>query len=273
MSERETIAATAGSPATIESLYDDLQSLSVAPGCLLLVHSSLSALGWVCGREVAVVEALSRAVGEDGTLVMPAHSSDVSDPAHWSNPPVPESWWPIIREQMPPYDPRRTPTRGMGVIAECFRNAPGVLRSDHPQDSFAARGPLADAILANHALPCSLGENSPLARLYENDAQVVLLGVGHDSNTSLHLAEVRALGDAMKSTRNGAPAMVNGRREWVEFDEPNYDTSDFLALGAAFAKETGLVRSGKVGDGDALLLPQVALVDFAVAWFREHRTA
>jgi len=35
-------------------------------------------------------------------------------------------------------------------------------------------------------------ENSPLARVYDRDGDVLLLGVGHDSNTSLHLAEHRA---------------------------------------------------------------------------------
>ena len=116
----------------------DLGRLGVRPGSVLVVHSSLSALGWVCGRAQAVVEGLIDALGADGTLVVPAHTSGNCDPATWSNPPVPEDWWPVIRAEMPAFDPRVTPTDYMGAIAEVARTWPGALRSAHPQVSFAS---------------------------------------------------------------------------------------------------------------------------------------
>ena len=128
-------------PATVQSIRDDLSALGITPGMVLLVHSSLSSLGWVCGGPVAVVMALEEALGPGGTLVMPTHSGDLSEPSHWKNPPVPENWWDIIRQTMPPYDASMTPTRGVGVIPECFRSQEGTLRSPHPSDSFGARGP------------------------------------------------------------------------------------------------------------------------------------
>ena len=64
-----------------------------------MVHSSLSKLGYVCGGEVAVVEALIDVVGEDGTIVMPTHSADYTDPIFWGEPAVPKEWFEDIRKE------------------------------------------------------------------------------------------------------------------------------------------------------------------------------
>ncbi|CAG7620727.1 SPbeta prophage-derived aminoglycoside N(3')-acetyltransferase-like protein YokD [Paenibacillus solanacearum] len=260
-------------PATTSSLANDLRTLGVKEGMVLIVHSSLSSLGrWVVGGPVAVVLALQQALGEKGTLVMPAHNCDLSDPAQWENPPVPQAWWNMIRDEMPAYDPQLTPTSGMGMVAECFRKQHGVLRSGHPQVSFAARGPHAANITSGHSPDHGLGERSPLARLYDADGWVLLLGVHHDKNTSLHLAEYRADYPAKKQTVLGAPIHVDGARAWVHFDDIEYDSDDFVAIGEAFERECASVTIGQVGGATARLMPQRALVDYAVRWMERHRT-
>jgi len=159
-------------PRTRLSLAADLRLLGLEPGAVVIVHSSLSSLGWVCGGSVAVVLALIDVLTESGTLVMPTHSAEYSDPRKWENPPVPESWLEAIRETMPAFDSRTVPTLGMGHIPETFRGWPKALRSSHPAFSFAAWGRHASFVTEDHSLDYSLGEGSPLARIYELDGQV-----------------------------------------------------------------------------------------------------
>jgi aminoglycoside 3-N-acetyltransferase len=270
MSEQDAVKLT-GNPVTIATIVSDLTALGVKPGMTVLLHSSLSRLGWVCGGAEAVVQALQTALGPTGTLVMPTFSTGLSEPSYWERPPVPEAWWETIRETMPAYEPRTTPTRGVGAIPECFRTYPDVQRSAHPQCSFAAWGAHAEALIQDHALDFCFSERSPLARLYAAEGYVLLLGVGHANNTSLHLAESRAGYPAKAAVSNGAPMRVNGQRRWVTFQDWNWFSDDFEAVGADFARETGLVLTGRVGVATAMLMPQAALVDYAVDWMEAHR--
>jgi aminoglycoside 3-N-acetyltransferase len=218
-----------------------------------------------------VVLALLDVIGPDGTLVMPTHSADLSEPSRWRAPAVPASWWPVIRDSAPAYDPDLTPTRQMGAIVETFRHLPGVVRSAHPQTSFAAWGRDAATITADHRLGSALGEHSPLARLYERGAKVLLLGAGHANNTSLHLAEARAAFAGKRRHLEGAPMAVDGERRWVTFEELVLTDDDFPEIGTAFAAATGLERTATVGTGIARLMPMRALVDFGVVWMERNR--
>lgn len=252
-------------PVTASRITRELRELGLEPGSLVILHSSLSALGYVPGGPQAVLQGLLAALGPEGTLVAPTHSSENSDPSQWCNPPVPEDWWDTIRAEMPAFDPARTPTRGMCAIPELFRTWPGVRRSGHPTCSFAALGPLAAAITAEHPLAYPLGEAGPLGRLYEHGAQVLLLGVGHGSNTSLHLAEHRA---GTRPSEEQASAVSSGAgRAWVSYEVLAGDEERFPALGAAY--EAGhTYRAGQVGAARARLYPQRDLVDFGADWLR-----
>lgn len=91
---------------------------------------------------------------------------------------------------------------------------------------------------------------------------MLLLGVDHDVNTSLHLAQERS--GVFGTRRQGAPVVIDGERTWVEYDELNADTDGFVSIGRAFEIAHGVVR-GRIGEADATLLPQAPLVDFARA--------
>ncbi|WP_423820730.1 AAC(3) family N-acetyltransferase [Salinisphaera sp. SPP-AMP-43] len=271
MAEADRIAKATQGPVTTSRLVADLRGLGVVPGQTLLVHCAMGALGWICGGSQAVIEALHEAVGAQGTLAMPAHANDRSEPANWGDPAVPESWWPIIRAEMPAFDPATTPTRGMGQVAECFRSAPGALRSGHPQVSMAACGRYAPDIVAHHDLPDGFGEASPLRALYDLDARIVLLGVGYDCCTALHLAEHRAPHYRPGYKPSGAAICRDGQRVWHDYAGFAYDPDDFMALGADYDAAGRPLARSRVGEAEARLLSMVDLVDFATGWIGSRR--
>lgn len=270
MSEADLIARTR-EPATKASLQRDLARLGLQPGMAVIAHSSLSAIGWVVGGARGVIEALAETVGPDGTLMMPAFSGQVSDPAEWRDPPVPQPWLETIRAHMPPFDPARTETRNMGAIAEQFRSWPGVRRSAHPTQSWAAWGRHAEALTAVHSLEWPTGWDTPLGAFYALDGQVLLLGVGYNRNTTLHHAETRSV--RRRAVRKSIPVAAGAGVSWTTIDDVADDLGRFFPpLGADFEK-TGAVTFGQVGQAEARLMPHPALVDFAIPWFEKALAA
>jgi len=150
---------------------------------------------------------------------------------------------------------------------------PRAYRSAHPHQSFAALGPAAEQLLVRHDLDSPVGERSRLAALDEADAQVLLLGVGFDRCTALHLAEDRANLPGRAVVANGAPVTQDGRRVWVTFDERVVDDRELPAVGSVFSRQSRDLRVGVVGTAFARLLPIRPLVDLAARWFRALRAS
>ncbi|MGH3745164.1 MAG: aminoglycoside N(3)-acetyltransferase [Mycobacteriales bacterium] len=253
---------------TRSSLVTDLQALGLGWGNVVCVHASLRALGQVCGGPVAVVQALLDVVGRHGTVVVPTHTPGNSEPSRWSRPAVPAEWWPRIRAEMPGFHPRMTPSEHMGVVAELVRTWPGAKRSDHPQLSFAAVGDRAEELTARHRLAPGFGDGTPMGRLTAAGGRVLLLGVGYDSASVLHVAEQRT--GRATTVEHGAATQGEGNRRWVTWTDLDHDADDFAALGASF-EITGAVSVGRVGAGVARLFRAADAVAFGERWLTEHR--
>jgi aminoglycoside N3'-acetyltransferase len=216
-----------------------LRVLGVEEAGVLLVHTSFRATRPVEGGPLGLIEGLRAALGPDGTLVMPS----------WSG------------EDDEPFDPRSTPVpSSLGVVADTFWRLTGVLRSDHPQ-AFAAAGPEAARIISDPLpLPPHIPE-SPVGRVHDLDGLVLLLGVGHDANTTLHLAELIA----------GVPYRVpacctvlqKGRRVRIDYGENDHCCERF-AFADEWLRARGLQSEGRVGHAHARLARARDIVGVAV---------
>lgn len=259
-----TITWIEGPPKTESSLRQDLTTIGVRNAMTLMVHSSLSSIGWVVGGPPTVVRALLHVLGDRSTLVMPAATPHCADPATWTAPRVPEVWLDEVQQHLPIFDPQTTPT-AMGAIPETFRRWPDTLRSRHPLESVCARGVTASAVTAEHPLAFSEGRGGPFGKLYDLDSWVLLLGVGFNRCTALHFAE--SLLDKRRVTTVRFPAVDNGRRVWMEVPNVANDNDTYFPLIGQKYVSAGRARHGRIGDAHSVLFPMCDLVDFAVVHF------
>jgi aminoglycoside 3-N-acetyltransferase len=262
---------TPGTPVTHGQLVRDLRRLGVEAGQTLLVHASLRSVGWVDGGAETVVGALREAVGEHGNVVVATstEANSMTSRAHRARigSMSPDQVRNYVTD-MPAFDPDSTPS-GVGAISEAVRKSKGAVRSAHPQSSFAALGPDTDFLMADHQLESHLGEGSPLARLYKQDALVLMIGVGFRHCTALHLAEYRYMPSPPMQTYACVVA-TGGRRYWTAYRDVVLDDKEFEDIGESLAAKVS-VRRGCVGNAECRLLSLPDAVDFASEWMAKHR--
>jgi aminoglycoside N3'-acetyltransferase len=221
------------------AVASQLRSLGVRRGGVLLVHTSFRAVRPIARGPLGLIEALRDALGPDGTLVMPSWTGQDDEP----------------------FDALTTPSaEDLGVVAQTFWRLPGVVRSDHFH-AFAAQGPQARNITADPLpLPPHIPA-SPVGRVHDLDGQVLLLGVGHDANTTLHLAELIA--EVPYRTPSYCTVLENGRVRRIEYGENNHCCSRF-AFADEWLEPRGLQSTGEVGHARARLAKSRDIVSVTV---------
>ena len=217
------------------------------------------------GGPVTVIRTLLDVIGPQGTLVMPAESPQMSDPAGWYDDRVKPEWFDTIREHLPVFDPETTPTT-MGAIAEAFRTYPGTRRSNHPLVSVCANGDRAEHITAEHSLQFCEGRGTPFEKLYDLDAFTLLLGVGFNRCTSLHYAESLVPGRRTSISRYPLSRMAGGFG-WRTLTWHQMVVSIFPR--SARIRRVGVVYYRPIGGAQSMLFSTRELVDFAEGYFRE----
>lgn len=218
---------------------DQLRALGVEEGDVLLVHASFRATRPVEGGPLGLIEALRDALGPDGTLVMPSWSDDDDEP----------------------FDPMITPASpSLGVVADAFWRLPGVVRSDHFH-AFAAAGPQA-ARLTSDPLPLPPHiPASPVGRVCELDGQVLFLGVGHDADTTLHLAEL--LAGVPYRVPKYCTVLRDGHAVRIDYGENDHCCARF-AFADEWLRARGLQSEGRVGHAHARLARARDIVEVAL---------
>ena len=154
-----------------EDLSQGMEGLGIDIRRPILIHSSLSACGYVPGGVQTILSAISTYMGSESLITMPAHS------------------WHQVSKGLREFDVRTTPSC-VGAISEAFRIVTSVERSLHPTHSLAALGKNSAEFLRGHeqaSEPCGAG--SPYHTLLLSNATVFFLGAGFDSNTSYHCVE------------------------------------------------------------------------------------
>ena len=251
-------------PVTEERLRHDLQGIGIRPGVSLIVHSSLRAVGWVLGGAPTLVRALLTTVGDEGHLAMPAATPHCADPATWREPKVRQDWLDELRDHLPLFDLRTTPTV-LGAIPETFRTWPGTCRSPHPLESVCVRGPHAIAVTSEHPLAFSEGPGSPFDKLLGLDSFILLLGVGFNRCTALHFAE--SLTPRRRTATVRFPRLEGARRVWIEVPNVADDNDTHFPIIGSHYMAAGRVTEGQIGEAKALFFRMSDLVEFACAYF------
>ncbi|MBX3189631.1 MAG: AAC(3) family N-acetyltransferase [Labilithrix sp.] len=218
-----------------------LRALGVRAGGVLVVHTSFREVRPVEGGPSGLIGALRGAIGPSGTLVMPTMTDGESV-----------------------FDPRSTPTCDMGITAETFWRQPGVLRSTHPGGSFAAEGPLAERICAPQPLEPPHGIESPPGRAYELGAQILLLGVTHGEDTTLHVAE--SLACVPYRIEHPCVVAIDGAPRRVMIGETDHCCRGFRKMDAWLGDRQ---REGTVGSALAKLADARDIVAIALARLAE----
>lgn len=289
MPTRDEAIAAGGPPITGSRLRRDLQTLGVQPGDILMVHTRLSALGWVVGGSGTVVQALLDVLGPVGTLLAYAGWEDDSyDLAE-----LPEAWQTAYRTELPPFDRRTSEgVKENGALPERIRTWPGAARSRHPEASVVAIGVRAAWITADHPWDDPYGAGSPLAKLVAANGNVLMLGAPLDTITLLHHAEATARVPNKRRVVYEMPVREDdGQVVWRTFRDINTSTGAFpyqqvaaelaatsgmepgdeeFAAIARQALAVGIGVAGSVGEAASYLFPAAPLHAFAERWLERR---
>ena len=252
-------------PITKEVLINKFSQLGIKQGDTLLVHASLSSLGYVVGGAEVLFLALRDVIGNKGTIVVPSQTVEISDPASWQYPPVPQEWHDVIRDAMPAYSKELSYSKAMGAFSQFIGILPESIRSNHPMYSFTAIGKKASEIIGQDSFDFPFGDKSPLGRMYSIGAKVLMIGTDFETNTSLHLAENRLNREVIHEK---SKILTKDGEKWILFKNIELDIyDDYLEIQKNFT-EHYTVNHISINESNVYLFDMKECVDFAEHYYQ-----
>lgn len=253
-----------------------LRAIGLGAGDLVMVHTSLRAIGPLAGGPATLLDALLECLTPEGTVAAyvswQQSSYDATLDGRTLTREEREAWPAFDPDTAPPYD-------GFGQFNRLICSHPEVCRSAHPDASIAAIGRRAGELTADHALVDGYGPSSPLGRIVQWRGRVLMLGAPPGTVTALHLAEAIARIPGKRRVRYQVPVRVDGERCWREAEE--FDTNALLdacietgfdpiaAIATDYVTEGNGVR-GRIGDANCWLFDAHDLVQFGVRWLESR---
>jgi len=238
---------------TKQDLTAQLAALGVDPGGTLMVHISYKAIGGVEGRGDTVLDALSEYM-RAGLLVLPAHT------------------WEQVGVNNPVMDVLHTPSC-VGKLTELFRKRPNVCRSLHPTHSLAALGNGAEEFIAGEErieTPCGMG--GVYYKLWERDAQILLIGVNFTRNTYIHGVEEWDGAEGSISPNKTDMYVIDrqgGRLYTPQYRHCSPLGSETFSKLEPFALLDGVLTLGRFGDATTRLMRAAPLRAMVAGFLRE----
>jgi aminoglycoside 3-N-acetyltransferase len=242
---------------TVEKLAADLRAIGLQAGDDCYVHTSMKTIGWLANGPQTLYDALTAVLGTEGTLLAPAHSLNFTHT--------------FTGEENVPYDGINPATTG--GFPNFMLKHPAMKRSGSATHSSVATGRRAEFYTASHDVKNAMGEDSPLSRLYKRSGKVLLIGVGHNTNTMLHLAEQLAVGYVVTQAYPvlGTSALfkeADGSVREVEQETFPGDSSAFTLMDGFF-KYHGISSHGYIGSARSQLLDAAQMVDMTIHLLKE----
>ena len=207
-------------------IVESLRQMGVREGDGVMVHSSLSSIGYVEGGAPTVVEAFLALLGQQGTLMVPTFTHSSTEY----------------------FDPLESPSKN-GAITEAVRRHPAACCSLHPTYAVTVIGPNAEELIEDDLERGALGRDCALDRLAQKGGWILLLGVDHQANSIIHIGEDYA-GDPGRHTRFSPQNPKGVILKHPERGEMEVLLTSMMGSTVAFEKmEEELRRRGQIVDG------------------------
>lgn len=249
-----------------QELVDGLKKLGIKQGMMIEVHASMKSFGYIVGGAQTLVDALIECIGYNGTLLMPLHFRDNTEPSSWSSPQVEPEMIGKVRQSLPLPNKKESETYQLGKVVENLRRRDGVVFSEHPNTAYVAWGKYAKLLCNHHSLHFALSSESPCARLNELRGSILLLGVDYDKATAMHLSEYYS--GVRPVIISGAMQQTDGYRQFQSYLDVANDASDFIEVGQALERK-GFVQIETIGNAPCRLFQASVAIDYATKYLKQ----